>query len=167
MKIVGAIAVLVFVPLVVMALHGSSPWLARKLVSQAARRLPEPFDERYSEEWLAELDAMPDGGVTTLVFAFCIRLRVGSMERKLTASSPPVPEQASSQADEAEIEQQQVLRQLTLDRFLDSEHTFHEIRVERTRTRVVRAYMRRGVYVRSHLRRPRRRFALPWRRLPR
>jgi hypothetical protein len=29
MKVVGAIVVLLVVPLVVMALHGSSPWLAK------------------------------------------------------------------------------------------------------------------------------------------
>jgi hypothetical protein len=38
---------------------------------------------RYEEEWLAELDAMPDGGLATLAFAFFIRIRIGSMERRL------------------------------------------------------------------------------------
>jgi hypothetical protein len=83
MKLIGAIAILVLIPLIVMALHGSSPWLARKLVRKAARRLPGPHADRYEEEWLAELDAMPDGGLATLAFAFFIRVRIGSMEHRL------------------------------------------------------------------------------------
>jgi hypothetical protein len=82
-RLIGAIAVLVLVPLIVMALHGSSSWLARKLVRRAARRPPGPYADRYEEEWLAELDAMPDGGLATLAFTFFIRIRIGSMERRL------------------------------------------------------------------------------------
>jgi hypothetical protein len=112
MKIVGAIVVLVAVPLVVMALHGSSPWLARKLVRQAARRLPEPYGERYQEEWQAELAAMPDGGLITLVFALCIRLRVGNMKRRLNAPSISKPEQQPEQLGITEREWKLYLEEL-------------------------------------------------------
>jgi hypothetical protein len=96
-KVVGAIVALAVIPLVVMAVHGSSPWLAKKLVRRAARRLPEPYGERYQEEWLAELAAMPDGGLTTLVFALCIRLRIGSMQRRLSVPSMPPADSTAEQ----------------------------------------------------------------------
>jgi hypothetical protein len=89
MKVVGAILVLVIVPLLVMALHGSSPWLAKKLIQRTARRLPGPYGDRYEEEWLGELAAMPDGGLATLVYALFIRLGAARMGRALGVSSAP------------------------------------------------------------------------------
>jgi AcrR family transcriptional regulator len=52
------------------AFLGMSPWLAKKLVTRAARRLPPGHQERYQEEWTAEIEAMGDGaGIGPLVFA--------------------------------------------------------------------------------------------------
>jgi tetracycline repressor-like protein len=45
-------------------------WLAKKLVTRAARRLPPGHQERYQEEWTAEIEAMGGGaGIGPLVFA--------------------------------------------------------------------------------------------------
>jgi AcrR family transcriptional regulator len=47
-----------------------SPWLAKKVVIRAARRLPPGYQERYQEEWTAEIEAMGNGaGIGPLVFA--------------------------------------------------------------------------------------------------
>jgi AcrR family transcriptional regulator len=52
------------------AFLGMSPWLAKKLVNRAARRLPPGHQERYQEEWTAEIEAMGNGaGIGPLVFA--------------------------------------------------------------------------------------------------
>jgi AcrR family transcriptional regulator len=47
-----------------------APWLAKKLVARAAHRLPSGLEERYQEEWTAEIDAMGSGaGIGPLVLA--------------------------------------------------------------------------------------------------
>jgi hypothetical protein len=43
--------------------------VAQRLVRRAARRLPHESQERYSEEWFAELGALPGKGLSKLVFA--------------------------------------------------------------------------------------------------
>jgi len=51
-------------------LLGMAPWVAKKLVCRAARRLPAGYQERYEEEWAAEIEAMGDrAGIGPLVFA--------------------------------------------------------------------------------------------------
>jgi lipopolysaccharide/colanic/teichoic acid biosynthesis glycosyltransferase len=48
------------------------PWLAERLIRRAVRKLPTDVRERYLDEWLAELEAVPGRGVSSLVFAVLV-----------------------------------------------------------------------------------------------
>jgi lipopolysaccharide/colanic/teichoic acid biosynthesis glycosyltransferase len=52
------------------------PWLARRLVRRAVRKLPSDVKDRYLDEWLAELDALPGRGVSKFLWA--IQILIGA-----------------------------------------------------------------------------------------
>jgi lipopolysaccharide/colanic/teichoic acid biosynthesis glycosyltransferase len=64
----------VIVPMLVSEFTDWLPWLAARLVRAAARTLPPDARERYAEEWLAELDAVP-GKLSKLALAVRIFAR--------------------------------------------------------------------------------------------
>jgi hypothetical protein len=59
------------------------PWLSERLLRWGALGLPEEYRERYVEDWLGELDAVP-GSLTKLGFAIRVLIRVPATERALT-----------------------------------------------------------------------------------
>ncbi len=59
----------------------------RSLVRRAAAGQPEQHRARYEEEWLAELDAVPDGLLTRTLWALDLYLRHRRLSRALGA--PP------------------------------------------------------------------------------
>ena len=56
-------------------LFGWFPRLAERIIEAAARRLPADSRTRYREEWLAELEVLPGGGISALIFAARVLLR--------------------------------------------------------------------------------------------
>jgi hypothetical protein len=73
------IVLAIFVPLVVGLLTNEfSDWLpiwAEKIVVRTARGLPAYIQERYKQDWLADLDDYPTG-FSKLIFAFGLRFGV-------------------------------------------------------------------------------------------
>lgn len=59
------------------------PWLAERLLRWGARGLPEAYQERYVEDWLGELDAVP-GSLWKVAFAVQVLVRVPATQRALT-----------------------------------------------------------------------------------
>src|SRR5579884_902885 len=66
------------------------PWLAERVVERAAGRMPPQLSERYREEWLGELGAVPGRGVSKLVFALRVLLRAGSTAGALEGFDLPI-----------------------------------------------------------------------------
>jgi hypothetical protein len=66
-----------------------SPWLARRLVLRAARRIPSSARPRWEEEWLGHLDRRP-GRILKLLWALWLLHGAGKMGRVLGA--PPASE---------------------------------------------------------------------------
>ena len=66
------IVVAAFLNLVVAELFDWCAWLAVRVIRRAARRLPVTARERYQDEWLGELDALPGRRVSLLIFALWI-----------------------------------------------------------------------------------------------
>lgn len=58
------------------------------IVRLAARRLPAPHSERYREEWLAELDAVEDRPLTTLLYATRVLVRCRALRTELGDAAP-------------------------------------------------------------------------------
>jgi hypothetical protein len=73
----------VILPLVLAEAILIGPWLSERLLRWGARGLPEQYRERYAEDWLGELDAVP-GSLTKLAFAVRVLVRVPATERALT-----------------------------------------------------------------------------------
>ena len=48
------------------------PWVGKRLIRQAARRLPLQYRARYEEEWQAEFEVFPGGKLTKLLFGLRI-----------------------------------------------------------------------------------------------
>ena len=71
------ILTVVVVPMLVTEFTAWRPWFADCMVRAAARTLPPDVRERYTDEWLAELDAEPGGDLSKLFFAarVCLRAR--------------------------------------------------------------------------------------------
>jgi lipopolysaccharide/colanic/teichoic acid biosynthesis glycosyltransferase len=65
--------------------YGWLPWLAARAITWATRLLPEEHRERYEEEWLGELEALPTKGVTSLLFALRILAAAPKTARALSA----------------------------------------------------------------------------------
>jgi hypothetical protein len=72
-----------FLNLVVAELFDWCAWLAERLIRRAARRLPKAARERYQDEWLGELDAIPGRGVSLLIFALWISVGASRTCREL------------------------------------------------------------------------------------
>jgi hypothetical protein len=64
----------VLVPMLVNEFTDWLPWLAERLIWAAARTLPSAVRQRYTDEWLGELDATP-GKLSKLVVAVRIFVR--------------------------------------------------------------------------------------------
>ena len=60
-----------------------APWISERLLGWAARWLPPKERQRYQDDWLGELDAIP-GKITKLVFTFNVLIRVPGTHRALT-----------------------------------------------------------------------------------
>jgi hypothetical protein len=74
-------------PLLLAEITEVAPWLAERLLKSAARLLPTRHRERYIQEWLAELDAVP-GKLLKFLFAARIALRVPATRRELQHTRP-------------------------------------------------------------------------------
>jgi DNA-binding CsgD family transcriptional regulator len=77
-----------FVPLLQKDLEEGVPWLAAWLVRRAVRKLPAKHRDRFEEEWLAELAAIPGVMVFKLRFAFGVVLRVRATSRAMRGLPP-------------------------------------------------------------------------------
>jgi hypothetical protein len=79
-----AISILVvLVPLLLQEFGELAPWMAERLLRWGTGWLPPEHRERYEQDWLGELDAIP-GKITKLVFVFRLLVRVPATERALT-----------------------------------------------------------------------------------
>jgi lipopolysaccharide/colanic/teichoic acid biosynthesis glycosyltransferase len=68
----------VVMPLLVTEFAAWLPWLASRMIRGAARALPRSQRARYLAEWQAELEALPGGNLTQLLFA--IRICMGALD---------------------------------------------------------------------------------------
>jgi DNA-binding CsgD family transcriptional regulator len=88
----GAVALFVLnslvVPLLQKDLEEGVPWLAAWLVRRAVRKLPVKQQERFEEEWLAELTAIPGVMVFKLHFALGVFFRVRATSRAMRGLPP-------------------------------------------------------------------------------
>jgi lipopolysaccharide/colanic/teichoic acid biosynthesis glycosyltransferase len=67
------------------------PWIAERVIQRASCRLPtSASQERYLEEWLAELDSIPGRGLSKLLFALRLLAGAGSTADALR-ERPRVP----------------------------------------------------------------------------
>jgi lipopolysaccharide/colanic/teichoic acid biosynthesis glycosyltransferase len=62
------------------------PWCAKRLIHRAARFLPFEGRDRYEEEWLAELDALPAKGITSVLFALRVLAKAPQTGRVMRGS---------------------------------------------------------------------------------
>jgi len=91
-NLLGWILTAVVIPLILSEFTDLSPWLARKLIGRAARRLPEQDRPRWEEEWLGELEERP-GRLSQLLWAlWSLPLVRGAGEMGRMLGSPPVSE---------------------------------------------------------------------------
>jgi hypothetical protein len=67
------------------------PWIARRLIRRAVGQLPFDAQERYEEEWLAELDALPGRRISSLIFAVRIHIGASRVRREITVRPEPGP----------------------------------------------------------------------------
>jgi hypothetical protein len=77
-----------FVPLLQKDLEEGVPWFAAWLVRRAAQKLPATHRERFEQEWLAELSAIPGVMVFKLRFALSVSVRARSMRRAIQSIPP-------------------------------------------------------------------------------
>jgi hypothetical protein len=75
-------------PLLQKDLEEGVPWFAAWLIRRAARKLPAKYQQRFEEEWLAELAAVPGALVFKLRFAACVSLRARSTSRAMQNLPP-------------------------------------------------------------------------------
>jgi hypothetical protein len=75
---------------------GWLPYLGRRLLRSAVRRLPARESSRWAEEWAGEFAAKLDRPVTALVFALRVRLHARATAAEL---QPTPPETESSGID--------------------------------------------------------------------
>jgi len=73
----------VVLPLILAEAVLVGPWIAERLLRWGTRWLPEEYRERYTADWLGELDAVP-GSLFKLGFAIRVLLSVPATERALT-----------------------------------------------------------------------------------
>jgi len=89
MRWVTAFAVAVVVPMLASEFTEWCPWLSKRLIRLAIRRLPNAHRSRYEEEWLAELEEVP-GKLAKLVVALGILANAARMSRVLRGHSIPI-----------------------------------------------------------------------------
>jgi lipopolysaccharide/colanic/teichoic acid biosynthesis glycosyltransferase len=65
------------------------PWLAERFVRRAARGLPRSERDRYLEEWLAELKALPGSGLSQVTWSIRLMLGQREMRRALRTVTTP------------------------------------------------------------------------------
>jgi hypothetical protein len=75
-------------PLLQKDLEEGIPWLVARLVRRAARKLPVEHQQRFEEEWLTELTAIPGVMVFKLRFAVRVYLRASSTGRAMQGRPP-------------------------------------------------------------------------------
>lgn len=77
MTVLAFVVTAVLVPMLVNEFTDWLPWFAARMIRAAARTLPPTVRMRYAAEWLAELDAVPGGNLSKIVFAarVCIGAR--------------------------------------------------------------------------------------------
>jgi lipopolysaccharide/colanic/teichoic acid biosynthesis glycosyltransferase len=73
-SILAFLVTAVLVPMLVNEFTDWVPWFAERLIGAAARTLPSAVRQRYTDEWLGELDATP-GKLSKLVVAVRIFVR--------------------------------------------------------------------------------------------
>ncbi len=76
----------VFVPMFVGEFTDVCPWLARKLIHRAARRIPEPDRSRWESEFLSDLEEQP-GRIWKLIWSVGVYRGAWQMRRMLGAPS--------------------------------------------------------------------------------
>jgi hypothetical protein len=91
----GAVAWAVTQALIVDEVRGLIPYISRLIVQRAVLELPEEFQERYAEEWLAELTAFRDRRLSGLVYAIGVRTAARSTGSELEAALDAEPERDS------------------------------------------------------------------------
>jgi hypothetical protein len=64
-----------------------SPFLARRIIRRAVRRIPEEHRVRYEEEWAAELEAV-EGKLSKLFLACGVVLSARSIGKELRSTAP-------------------------------------------------------------------------------
>jgi hypothetical protein len=98
-------------------LKGWLPYMAAALVTTAAARLPAPDQDRYREEWLAELLDYQGRGVAALMYSVRVRSRVRALTNEL-----PAPNAAKTEHDGARTPTAATARPLgSPDRVADKE----------------------------------------------
>jgi HD-GYP domain-containing protein (c-di-GMP phosphodiesterase class II) len=118
-------AVTAVVNLVVADLAGWLPRLAELIVRHAVCLLPTREQDRYEDEWLAELDALPGRGISAIVFAFRLFVSARGVGRELvgwrdaSATSASEPQDGSTSAliralSELETAQAETVRRLSI-----------------------------------------------------
>jgi len=83
MRLAVSILLLVCLPLLLQEFGELAPWIAERLLKRGTRWLPTAYRNRYEQDWLGELDAIP-GKITKLGFALRVLVRVPATERALT-----------------------------------------------------------------------------------
>ena len=63
------------------------PWLAERLIRLAVRKLPSDARDRYLDEWLAELEAVPGRGISKLMWATQILVRATKVGEEIVGHS--------------------------------------------------------------------------------
>ena len=86
---VAYILTVVIVPILIGECTDWLPWTATHLIRAAARKLPLTAQERYTEEWLAELDQLP-GKLSKLVVALRIRFKARATSKALEGTKNPL-----------------------------------------------------------------------------
>lgn len=68
---------------------GWFPWMASRLIRHASGQLPSDVRVRYEDEWLAELEAIPSMGISSLLFAMRVRVRAPKVKRAILGTVRP------------------------------------------------------------------------------
>jgi hypothetical protein len=87
-KWLGGFLLAVILPLLLSEFTDWCPWLAKRLIDRAVRRLPQHVHERYEEEWNAELQSLEGRRLSTLIMGLWIFLRAPSSARILQGRPP-------------------------------------------------------------------------------
>jgi len=89
MSWLALLAVASIVNLLIAELFDWCPWLAERLIRRAAGKLPIGARERYLDEWLAELEAVPGRRISSLIFAVQILVRASKVCEEIAGRPAP------------------------------------------------------------------------------